>query len=267
VNYRHGYHAGNFADVVKHITLVAIIDYLKKKDAAFSVIDTHAGRGFYDLAGEQAARTGEAQGGIESLRGLQADGALGQYLHLANDANYPGSPLVAAHLLRPQDRLLAIEKHPEEFALLRDSLVPFRNVVAENGDGYARLLKLLPPLSRRGLVVIDPPFEAPDEFQQLAATLRGAVRKFATGVYLVWYPVKSAIQAQAFVGEVLAAGDIAKALTIDTAIAAPQGKLNRAALLVINPPYGLAAQMQAVASTIAALMAATIRIEWVAGSE
>lgn len=267
MNYRHGYHAGNFADVVKHTVLVAIVDYLKKKDTAFSVIDTHAGRGSYDLSGEQATKTGEALGGIAALRGLSADGALGDYLALAAGDRYPGSPLIATQLIRAQDRLVAIEKHPEEFALLKEALAPFRNAFAENADGYARLLKLLPPPSRRGLVVIDPPFEATDEFAQLALALKQALRKFATGVYLVWYPVKSEAQANAFTGEVLASGEVTKALVIDTVIAAPEGKLSRAALLVINPPYGLAEQMRRVAEVIAPRLGADIRISWITGAE
>jgi 23S rRNA (adenine2030-N6)-methyltransferase len=267
MNYRHGYHAGNFADVVKHITLVAILDYLKKKDTPFSVIDTHAGRGAYDLAGEQAAKTGEAQNGIAALRGLPGEGSLGTYLKLAGGKRYPGSPLIAAQLLRTQDRLVAIEKHPEEAALLRETLAPFRTAAAEQADGHARLLKLLPPPSRRGLVVIDPPFEAADEFEQLAQTLRAAVARFATGIYLVWYPVKSEAQANGFLGEVLASGDVTKALTINTIIPVPDGKLGAAGLLVINPPYGLAAQMRQVAQAIAPRLGADIRITWIAGSE
>ena len=267
MNYRHGYHAGNFADVVKHITLVAILDYMKKKDTAFSVIDTHAGRGIYDLAGEQAAKTGEAQNGIAALRGLPGDGSLGTYLKLAGGKRYPGSPLIAAQLIRTQDRLVAIEKHPEEAAILAETLTPFRGATAEQGDGHARLLKLLPPPSRRGLVVIDPPFEATDEFEQLALTLRAAVTKFANGVYLVWYPVKSEAQANGFLGEVLASGDVTKALTIDTAIPVPDGKMGRSGLLVINPPYGMAEQMRQVARAIAPRLDADIRITWIAGTE
>jgi 23S rRNA (adenine2030-N6)-methyltransferase len=266
VNYRHGYHAGNFADVVKHIALVAIIEYLKKKDTGFSVIDTHGGRGSYDLSGEQAAKTGEAKAGIAALRSLVGEGALADYLRLATGKVYPGSPLIAAELLRPQDRLVAIEKHPEEFAALQGALAPFRNAVVENGDGYSRLLKLLPPPSRRGLAVIDPPFEATDEFATLAQTVIAAVRKFATGTYLVWYPVKSEAQANAFAGEVLAAGDVTKALTVDTTVAAAEGKLNRAALLVINPPFGLDSQMRAIAAQIVPRLKAQIRVTWIAGS-
>lgn len=268
MNYRHGYHAGNFADVVKHLALIAILDHLKKKKTGFSVIDTHAGRGAYDLAGDEAAKTGEAANGIGALRNLVGDlpAPLAAYLQMAQGEAYPGSPLIAAQLLRPQDRLTAIEKHPVEFATLSDVLSPWRNAVAENGDGYARLLKLLPPPTRRGLAVIDPPFEAVDEFAQLGRAVTAALRKFATGVYLVWYPVKSQSAADAFVGEVLAGG-AQKALAIDTAIAAPEGKLARAALLVVNPPFGFAGQMRVVAGHVASPMGGDIRIRWVAGAE
>src|SRR5258706_1086018 len=162
MNYRHGYHAGNFADVVKHVALVAILLHLRKKDTAFAVIDSHAGRGAYDLAGAEAAKTGEAQGRIARLLDLAGamPEALSTYLTLVKEAvpgasaragatveNYPGSPLIAAKLLRPQDRLTAIEKHPEEFAALKAVLAPYANAAAENADGYARALKLLPPPS------------------------------------------------------------------------------------------------------------------------
>ncbi len=268
MNYRHGYHAGNFADVVKHIALVAILQHLKKKDTAFAVIDTHAGRGSYDLSGEQAARTGEAQNGIARLRGLRGamPEALAAYLDLAKNGAYPGSPLIAAKLLRSQDRLTAIEKHPEEFSALKAVLAPFRNAVAEQQDGYARLPKLLPPPARRGLVLIDPPFEATDEFETLARTVAAALRKFATGIYLIWYPIKSQAEADGFTGEVLAAG-AAKALTVEVKIAAPEGRLDRAGLLVLNPPYGFDAAMRAIASVIAPAMDAAIGVRWLAGED
>lgn len=269
MNYRHGYHAGNFADVIKHIALVAILLHLKKKDTAFSVVDSHGGRGRYDLAGEQAGKTGEALGGIARLRDLSGamPEALATYLSLAKDAHaYPGSPLIAARLLRPQDRLTAIEKHPEEFAVLKDVLSPFRNAVAEAGDGYARAVKLLPPPSRRGLVLMDPPFESPDEFTALAQALAAAQRKFATGIFLAWYPVKSQAEADAFTGEVLAAG-ITKALVVDTRIAAPEGKLGRAALLVINPPYGFAGAMEEVGKALCGPLDTVVRVQWITGSE
>lgn len=270
MNYRHGYHAGNFADVIKHIALVAILLHLKKKDVAFSVVDSHAGRGIYDLAGPEAAKTGEGEAGIGRLRDLSGamPEALATYLSSAREAPtlYPGSPLIAARLLRPQDRLAAIEKHPEEFAVLKAVLVPYRNAQAEEGDGYSRTVKLLPPPSRRGLVLLDPPFESPEEFSLLAQTVREAWRKFATGVYLIWYPVKSQAEANSFVGEVLAAG-MEKVLEIQIAIEAPEGKLARAGLLVINPPYGLEAVLQQAAALVAPRLEATVTTRWRAGGE
>ena len=274
MNYRHGYHAGNFADVVKHVALVASVEHLKKKDTAFRVIDSHAGRGLYDLRDGPPRATGEADGGIARLQDLRdAPGALGSYLELVRGLGaqrYPGSPLLAAMLLRPQDGLVAIEKHPEESAILKDVLAPFRGAVAETGDGYARLLKLLPPPSRRGLVVIDPPFEAADEFTMLARILAGAQRKFATGIYLVWYPVKTQSAVDAFAGEVLAGG-VQKALTVEIAVAPPSAHMTRAGVLVVNPPFGFDGEMRSVAQILAPRLgadagtSADIQVTWRAG--
>jgi len=269
VNYRHGYHAGNFADVIKHLALVAILLHLRKKDTPFAVIDSHAGRGSYDLAGLEAAKTGEAQGGIARLADLSGEmpEALSTYLSLARQsATYPGSPLIAAKLLRPQDRLTAIEKHPEEFAALEKNLEPYRNCTAELADGYTRTAKLLPPPSRRGLVLMDPPFESPDEFSALAQAARDAYRKFATGIFLIWYPIKSRAEVDAFTAEVLAGG-IAKAMAIDTQVPAPEGKLGRAGLLVINPPYGFAVAIGQAALLLAPRLGGEIISAWRAGTE
>ena len=267
MNYRHAYHAGNFADVVKHVALTSILLHLQKKATPFAVIDSHAGRGAYDLAGVEARKTSEAAAGIEKLRGLAAQGALGRYLEIAGDTqSYPGSPLIAAKLLRPQDRLVAVEKHPEEFAALKRALHPWRKARAVEGDGYAKLLALLPPPERRGLVLIDPPFEADDEFADLAEAVRGSLERFANGIYLIWFPVKSESEARRFCGEVLASG-VPKALRIDMSIAATEGKLARAALLVLNPPFGFDAEMGEALSTIAPLMNGTASLEWLAGEK
>jgi 23S rRNA (adenine2030-N6)-methyltransferase len=265
MNYRHAYHAGNFADVVKHLAMVSILLHLRKKETPFAVIDSHAGRGLYDLSSAEAQKTAEAAGGIERLQTLNADGALGRYLALAreNPGAYPGSPLIAAKMLRPQDRLVAIEKHPEEAVKLKQALAPFRKARAEEGDGYARLAALLPPPERRGLVLIDPPFEAEDEFIVLAEGVTAALRRFATGIYLIWFPVKSQSAAKAFVGEVLASG-VKKALRIDMTIDAPDGKLGRAALLVLNPPFGLEDEMQDSLKAIAPRLGANCKLEWLA---
>jgi 23S rRNA (adenine2030-N6)-methyltransferase len=253
MNYRHIFHAGNFADVVKHVALVRVLLHLSRKDTPFAVIDTHAGRGIYDLAGDEAQRTGEAANGIEKLHGLEGPEALARYLALveaSGDHTYPGSPLIAAKLLRPQDRLVAIEKHPEEAQILEQVLSIFRKARVEHGDGYARLAAVLPPQERRGVVLIDPPFEAPDEFEAAAAAVKGAVRRFATGIYLIWYPVKSAAAARAFRDEVLTSG-VASALNIEIAVEAAEGRLGRAGLLVLNPPFGFDGDMQAILALVA----------------
>jgi 23S rRNA (adenine2030-N6)-methyltransferase len=267
MNYRHAYHAGNFADVVKHLAQVAILGHLAKKDAPFAVIDSHAGRGLYDLASEEARKTGEAEAGIATLQGLSGPPLLDRYLSLVvqSGANlYPGSPLIAARMLRSQDRLVAVEKHPEEAALLKDTLAPWRKARVEVGDGYARLAALLPPPERRGLILIDPPFEAPDEFETAARAGREAFRKFATGIYLFWYPVKSEAAGNAFAGEVLAGG-AKKALRIEIAVDAPEGKLGRSGLLVLNPPYGFDGEMETALAAAAPKMGARTNLDWLAG--
>ena len=184
MNYRHQYHAGNFADVVKHLAEVAILVHLAKKETPFAVIDSHAGRGLYDLGSEEALKTGEAASGIQALDGLSGSPLLDRYLSLVGEGSwtYPGSPLIAAKMLRPQDRLVAVEKHPEEAEALKKALSPWRKARVEEADGYARLASLLPPAERRGLVLIDPPFEALDEFESLARAVRGALRRFTTGI-------------------------------------------------------------------------------------
>jgi 23S rRNA (adenine2030-N6)-methyltransferase len=269
MNYRHSFHAGNFADVVKHLAEVAVLTHLAKKDAPFAVIDSHAGRGRYDLASAEARKTGEAGAGIERLRSISGPPLLDRYLGLVantGEGSYPGSPLIAARMLRPQDRLVAVEKHPEEAALLKQVLAPWRKARVEEADGYARLLSLLPPPERRGLVLIDPPFEAPDEFEMLGRTLHDALRRFANGIYLIWYPVKSDAAANAFIGEALAAG-AAKALTIEIAIDAQDGKLGRAGLLVLNPPFQFDAEMQAALAAVAPALQAKARLDWRAGED
>lgn len=277
MNYRHAYHAGNFADVAKHLALVAALSHLRKKEKPFFALDTHGGRGRYDLAADAAQRTGEAEAGIEKLRQLVGQAglpeALKTYLDLValeGPAHYPGSPLIAARLLRPQDRLIAIERHPEDAAALRAALAPFRNARAIEADGYARLPALVPPPERRGLVLIDPPYEAGDEFVRAAEAVTGAHRRFATGVYMLWFPIKSPAAADAFCGEVLAAG-ITKALRIDIAIANlprdAKERMRAAGLLVVNPPFGFDAQMRAAAEIVLPCLGegASLDVVWLAG--
>jgi 23S rRNA (adenine2030-N6)-methyltransferase len=263
VNYRHAYHAGNFADVIKHVALTGILLHLKKKEKPFRVIDTHAGRGIYDLESEAAARTGEAANGIARLADLAVDAALpaalASYLDIVRRCGtglYPGSPVIAAELLREGDRLFAIERHPDDAKVLGRTLARFKNAKAECADGYARLNALLPPPERRGLVVIDPPYEADDEFARVAAALASARQRFATGICLVWYPVKSAAASDALAGEVMAGGtqDVLR-IIIDVGAGAANAdgkeRLASAGMLIVHPPYGFADEMQAAAAILA----------------
>jgi 23S rRNA (adenine2030-N6)-methyltransferase len=283
MNYRHAFHAGNFADVVKHLALVSILLHLRRKDGAFAVIDSHAGRGIYDLRSEAARRTGEAERGIGRVLGLLEDsGALPEalrcYLELvkaSGDGFYPGSPLIVARLLRTQDRLIAIEKHVEEHETLKRVLAKsgVGSVRSEFADGYGRLNSLLPPQERRGLVLIDPAFEAPDEFEVLARAFARAFQRFANGIYLIWFPIKSTGEAHAFGGEILAAG-ANKVLRIDFTIgsaddADAKERLTRAGLIVVNPPFGFVDEMRASLALVAPRISTDAQsdIRWLAGNE
>jgi 23S rRNA (adenine2030-N6)-methyltransferase len=269
MNYRHAFHAGNFADIAKHLALVGVLHHLRKKDGAFSVIDTHAGRGAYDLGGPEAVRTGEAAEGIIRLMNapLPADPPplLASYLSLVAGARYPGSPLLAAKLLRPQDRLVAVEKHPEDAAALIETLRPYAKARVEQSDGYKRVTALVPPPERRGVVLVDPPFEAPDEFRAAAQAVSKAYRRFATGIYLIWFPIKSAAEANGFCGEVLASG-AGKVLRIDVAKrGVAEGKLAAAGVLVLNPPWQFAEDMRAALDVAMDVVGAEARLDWLAG--
>lgn len=251
MNYRHAYHAGNFADVMKHTALIAALDYLKKKDKPFCVIDSHAGSGLYDLSGHEASRTKEARTGVAKLTGLgDMPPALARYVEVVgsfgND-RYPGSPLIAQKLLRRDDRLVAVEKHPEEYAALEAALRPFANTRTIQADGYARLVALLPPPERRGLVLIDPPYEADDEFAQVSAALAAAWTRFATGIYLIWFPIKRRADADSLAGEIRSRG-VTKLLLLTLDVGrpadAPPERLSQSGLLVANPPFGFEASMR-----------------------
>lgn len=266
MNYRHAFHAGNFADVVKHLALISILHHLGKKDAGFAVIDSHAGCGAYNLSGPEASRTGEAAEGITRLQGLGgAPVALATYLALTAADRYPGSPLLAAQLLRPQDRLVAVEKHPKDAVALAATLKPYPKARVEETDGYRRLVALVPPPERRGLILIDPPYESPGEFRDAASAVTAAYRRFATGIYLIWFPIKSAAEANGFCGEVLASG-AAKVLRIDiTRRNAVEGKLKAAGLLVLNPPWQFEQDMRASLDLVLPRLECDARFDWLAG--
>jgi 23S rRNA (adenine2030-N6)-methyltransferase len=278
MNYRHAYHAGNFADVLKHTALVAVLQHLRKKDAPFAVIDTHGGRGLYDLTGTEASRTAEARTGIGRLRPAgDMRGVLKLYTDVVRsfgEATYPGSPLIAARMMRPQDRLIAVEKHPGEFAELKANMGVLARARAVNGDGYVALARLLPPPERRAAIMIDPPYEAADEFEWVARAFVPAYRRFATGVYLIWFPLKAEADAAGLAGEMLNAGVLKLArLTLDVGRAAdaPPERLAASGMFVVNPPYGFEHDMRTALDFMVQRLGqgtdASGRYEWLAGGE
>jgi 23S rRNA (adenine2030-N6)-methyltransferase len=246
MNYRHIYHAGNFADVAKHVGLVYCLDAMKRKDAAFFVLDTHAGRGYYDLHGAEAQKSGEAGRGIQRLlRAKPACAPLAAYFaalgarHGDRLARYPGSPALIAAALRPQDRAVCLELVPAEARAAEREIDSPGRFRVEVGDGYAGLRSHLPPAERRGLVLIDPPYESPDELSALAAALGDACRRWPTGTFLVWYPIVSAAQRRRVHTRLLALG-IPKMLFADLAVHPDDASVGLAGsgLLLVNPPYG-----------------------------
>src|SRR4051812_12141589 len=201
MNYRHAFHAGNFADVVKHATLARILVHLRDKERGFRVIDTHAGAGLYDLASQEASRTGEWREGIGQLMEARlspnVEALVAPYLAAVAAANagtelrrYPGSPLIALTLMRPQDRLVACELEPGAAAALAANLRHDARARTVPIDGWMALNAYVPPKERRGVVVVDPPYEDKNEFMRLADAVAAAHRKWATGVFLLWYPIK-----------------------------------------------------------------------------
>lgn len=196
MNYRHSYHAGNFADVMKHIVLLLCADYLQKKDGALCFIDAHGGAGLYALDAEEALKTGEWEKGIGCLAGKPgAPPDLRLYLDFVSQdfqaRRYPGSPLLIARRLRSQDRLITAELHEPTFESLRAVLKPFKNARPLHMDAYECVRAHIPPKERRGLVLIDPPFELKDEFQTLARQMREWKKRWTTGVFMLWYPIKA----------------------------------------------------------------------------
>jgi 23S rRNA (adenine2030-N6)-methyltransferase len=263
MNYRHAFHAGNFADVLKHALLVRVLLYLRRKDKPFRVIDTHAGAGLYDLDGPEALRSGEARAGIARLRAAtlspEAAGLLAPYLDMAGAGKlYPGSPKIAQNLLRAQDRALFCELLPEAASDLRRACGRDPRVKVIEIDGYQGLNAFVPPPERRGLALIDPPFERRDDYERAYDCVAGALRKWPGGTYMIWQPVKEPEIADAFWGALAGLGE---ALRIDLQVAAPtpkgveRGGLGRTGLIVVNPPYVLEAEAAALLPELTRVLA------------
>jgi 23S rRNA (adenine2030-N6)-methyltransferase len=272
LNYRHAYHAGNFADVVKHVVLSRLVEYLKQKDKAFRVIDTHAGIGRYDLSSSEAQKTGEWQGGIgrlvEAALGASAATLLAPYLEAVRSLNpeggvkrYPGSPLIARHLLRKQDRLSAIELHPKDAVRLKALFDgDFQTRVIEL-DGWLDLGAHLPPKEKRGLVLIDPPFEKEGEFGRLVGGLVRAHKRWPSGIYALWYPIKDRKAVIAF-RKALRATGIPKLLDIEFEIRPPSDGLDGSGMVVVNPPFTLEAELRTLLPALHKLLVVEKPAHW-----
>lgn len=267
MNYRHAFHAGNFADVVKHAVIARIVSYLKRKDKAFRVVDTHAGAGLYDLSSQAAERTGEWRGGIGRLMAATPEPEIANLLRPLLDAveavnpagrlaAYPGSPVLVRHLLRRQDRLSAIELHPQDVDALKARFAGDVQTRVIALDGWLALKAHLPPKERRGLVLVDPPFEAPGEFDRLVAGLTAAHRRWPGGIYALWYPIKDRAAVARF-RQSLAAGGIPRILDVALTIraASPEPRLDGSGLVVVNPPHVLKDELARLLPFLAATLA------------
>jgi 23S rRNA (adenine2030-N6)-methyltransferase len=279
MNYRHAFHAGNFADVFKHVLLVRILLHLARKETPFRVIDTHAGIGLYDLEGSEARRTREAASGVARLarksRPPAVDALIAPYLDVIEQVRadhgasiYPGSPEIERRLTRPQDRLTLAELHPADAAALATLYRRDKRVRVLPMDGWQALLAGIPPKERRGLVLVDPPYERPDEFGDIAGHITKAWRKWPTGTYAIWYPVKT-LHPVDRLAEALAGAGLQKILRLELYVRRPDNPtaLNGCGLFVINPPWVLAGEAETLLSWLSGVMGrgdgAGSRIDWI----
>lgn len=255
MNYRHAFHAGNHTEVFKHAALVEVLLRLMAKPKPIMVLDTHAGPGVYDLNSAEAARTGEAAAGVMAVLD-RLGGQAGAYASLLSPfvarGLYPGSPAIVAAMLRPGDRLVTCELHPEDAAALRRNFPADGRTAVHHRDGYEALTALVPPPERRGLVFVDPPFEDRDEADRLGRRLSAAIRKWPTGTYMAWYPVK-----KAGVRETILAGvsgpHVPDCLWAEFLRFRPDGaRLAGSGLVLINAPWGFDATLRALGADVAA---------------
>jgi 23S rRNA (adenine2030-N6)-methyltransferase len=280
MNYRHHFHAGNPGDVLKHVLLARILIHLKAKDAAFRYMDTHAGIGLYDLRADEAKRTGEAERGVfqflkatynpaetELLQPYVA--ALKAYNAVAG-THYPGSPFIAKHVLRQQDKMSLAEKHQEDAEALAQRFRDDRQVTLVASDGWAALKAWLPPPERRGMILIDPPFEEGDDRQRMLDAMKLLVRKWSTGILALWYPIKGQREADRFALEVQALA-VPKTLRLELNLDlhGDPARMNGSGLIIVNPPWKLEQEARVILPALARSMRGQGRprstIEWLVG--
>lgn len=246
MNYRHSYHAGNFADVFKHVLLALLLQSLRAKEKSFCYLDTHAGAGHYDLQGASAQKTGEYRQGIAHFWGCNdLPAAIVAYLDAVRVLNengelryYPGSPRVAQHFLRPHDRMVLMDLHPDDAALLKQEFRGDQRVHVHCADGFSGLKAFLPPPEKRGLVLIDPPFEQSNEFKRLAEGLQTAYQRWNSGIFAAWYPLKDNFLVQRFHQQLIASG-VRKILRVEMHLHSDPlpNILYGCGMVIVNPPW------------------------------
>jgi len=265
MNYRHAFHAGNFADVLKHVVLTRILTYLALKNKPFRVIDTHAGIGLYDLEADEAARTGEWVDGVGRLDAPLApecEALLAPYRSVLADMRarygagiYPGSPAIIREMLRPSDRGILVELHPADHAVLAARYHQVSNLKALNLDGWQALGAMIPPKEKRGLVLIDPPYEKPGELGRLAREIATAVAKWPGGIYAGWYPIKRQREVDEALAPLTALTRPALRLEMRVSGEYPEPRLIGNGLVIVNPPWTLEDEMRRLLPELATRLA------------
>jgi 23S rRNA (adenine2030-N6)-methyltransferase len=277
LNYRHAFHAGNFADVHKHLILLALIERLQRKPTAFFYLDTHAGRGYYDLKSEEARRSNEWREGIGRLRDVAVTSAdIKRYLagikkvSQQSAHHYPGSPLLALDALRDIDRAALVEQLHEEARVLEREVRHFRRVTVVEGDGYDSLKTYLPPRERRGLVLIDPPYESDREFKTVQQALQSGLERWPTGMFALWYPLKAGPETLRMQVALKASG-LRRLLVLELSVRPADSplSLNGSGMLIANPPWQFDAEMRTSLGELHRLLAPRgaggVRVEWLVG--
>jgi 23S rRNA (adenine2030-N6)-methyltransferase len=257
MNYRHAFHAGNHADVFKHAALTPVLEHLRTKPQPFAVLDSHAGLGVYDLASDEAQRSPEFQGGVGRIFGRELESAPG-YSRLIAEMNpdglrtYPGSPEIVRSMLRGEDRLIACELHPDDAQALRARYRGDRRVQTHHRNGYEAIGALMPPPERRGLVFIDPPFEGADETKRLCEALTAGLKRWPTGIFMAWYPLKDRKISTALTGAAQA-GAWPKALRAELSpYLWEENSLPGSGLLIVNAPWKLDEALAALCQELSA---------------
>lgn len=278
MNYRHAFHAGNFADVHKHVVLLALLARLLQKPKPLFYLDTHAGRGWYDLRSPEAARGAEWRAGVARLARMSPRSEeISRYLEALRSADvtdrdgelrrYPGSPILAVRALRASDRIVLVERQLTEAQALEHATASTRGVSVVCGDGYAALRTYLPPRENRGLVLIDPPYESDREVADAEQALRLGLTRWANGVFALWYPIKAGLDA-ARLHEALRGAGLRKLLLVELSVRPPDSRLglNGSGLVIANPPWQLDTQIRPALEELLAVLAADgaghTRVEW-----